>query len=124
MKKLWSAANIKVYGGGVSEAAFLKDLSELVGQYDRLLSSTSRGRGYTSVSRQLHPNQPILTAADLGSLPRGRAVVLASGARPALVRTVPWMEGPHAAAISASIAAHDPKNLIPTQATPSDKDAE
>ncbi|AEV87150.1 hypothetical protein ACWT_6133 [Actinoplanes sp. SE50] len=46
--------------------------------------------------------------ADLGALPKGRAVVLASGSVPTLVRTLPWMSGPHAAAVTASIRAHDP----------------
>lgn len=108
MKKLWSAANIKVYGGGVSEAAFLEDLSRMIGDYDRLSSSTSYGRGHRTVSQQLH-RERILDVADLAALPKGRAVVLASGSRPTLIRTVPWMTGPHAEAVKASIAAHDPQ---------------
>jgi type IV secretory pathway TraG/TraD family ATPase VirD4 len=107
MKKLWSASNVKVYGGGVSEAAFLEDLSRIIGDYDRLASSTSHGRERT-VSRQLQ-RERILDVADLAALPKGRAIVLASGSRPTLIRTVPWMSGPHAAAVTASIAAHDPQ---------------
>lgn len=107
MKKLWSASNVKVYGGGVSEGAFLEDLSRLIGDYDRLSSSTSTGRGHRTVSQQLH-RERILDVADLAAMPKGRAVVLASGARPTLIRTQPWMTGPHAAAVRASIAAHDP----------------
>lgn len=49
-----------------------------------------------------------LDVADLGALPRGRAVVFASGAPATLVETVPWMRGPQADAVRASIAAHDP----------------
>src|SRR5659263_144989 len=60
------------------------------------------------VSQQLH-RERILDVADLAAMPKGRAVVLASGARPTLVRTQPWMTGPHAAAVRASIAAHDPQ---------------
>ena len=108
MKKLWSASNVKVYGGGVSEAHFLEDLSRMIGDYDRLSSSTSSGRGHRTVSQQLH-RERILDVADLAALPKGRAVVLASGARPTLIRTVPWMAGPHAAAVRSSIAAHDPQ---------------
>ncbi|MFS0706255.1 type IV secretory system conjugative DNA transfer family protein [Cellulomonas sp. 179-A 9B4 NHS] len=107
MKKLWSASNVKVYGGGVSEGAFLEDLSRVIGDYDRLSSSTSSGRGHRTVSQQLH-RERILDVADLAAMPKGRAVVLASGARPTLIRTQPWMTGPHAAAVRASIAAHDP----------------
>ena len=46
---------------------------------------------------------------ELAAMPKGRAVVLASGARPTLIRTQPWMTGPHAADVEASIRAHDPQ---------------
>ncbi|PPF81685.1 conjugal transfer protein [Pseudoclavibacter sp. RFBJ3] len=107
MRKLWSAANIKIYGGGVSEAAFLDELSKLVGDHDRELSSLSYGRGHRTVSKQLH-RERILDVAELSALPRGRALVLASGSRPTLIRTRSWMQGPHAARIRASITAHQP----------------
>ncbi len=108
MKKLWSASNIKVYGGGVAEDGFLESLSKLVGDYDRLASTVSTGRGGRGVSSQLH-RERILDVADLAALPKGRAVVLASGSRPTLIRTRPWMTGRHAEAVRASIAAHDPQ---------------
>ncbi len=108
MKKLWSAANVKVYGGGVSEAAFLEDLSRIIGDYDRQASSVSYGRGHRTVSQQLH-RERILDVADLAAMPKGRAIVLASGSRPTLIRTQPWMTGPHADAVRAAIAAHDPQ---------------
>ena len=43
---------------------------------------------------------------------RGRAIMLASGARAALVDTVPWYEGlkEQVAAINASITAHDARS--------------
>ena len=111
MKKLWSAANIKVYGGGVSEGAFLEDLSRMIGDYDRQASSVSNARGQRTVSQQLH-RERILDVADLAALPKGRAVVFASGSRPTLIRTQPWMTGQHADAVRASIAAHDPQASV------------
>lgn len=108
MRKLWSSANVKTYGGGVTETDFLRDLSELIGDYDRPSVSVSQSQGRRSVSRDLRAER-ILDVADLASLPKGRAVVLASGARPTLVRTVPWMESPYADAVKASIQAHDPQ---------------
>lgn len=108
MRKLWSASNIKVYGGGVSEDAFLESLSKLIGDYDRQASSVSSGRGGRSVNQQLH-RERILDVADLAAMPKGRAVVLSSGNRPTLIRTQPWMTGPHAEKVKASIAAHDPQ---------------
>lgn len=108
MKKLWSASNVKVYGGGVSEAAFLDDLSRIIGDYDRLSTSTSYGRGQRTVSQQNH-RERIMDVAELAAMPKGRAVVLASGSRPTLIRTQPWMTAAYAGDVRASIAAHDPQ---------------
>ncbi len=115
MKKLWSASNVKVYGGGVSEAGFLEDLSRLIGDFDTMSRSASYG-SYHSVSRQLS-RERILDVADLAALPKGRAVVFASGSRPTLIETLPWMAGPHAGAVQASIRAHEPRRATVTPAT-------
>ncbi|MCD2444372.1 TraM recognition domain-containing protein [Agromyces sp. SYSU K20354] len=108
MKKLWSASNVKVYGGGVTEVAFLEDVSRLIGDYDRRTSSLSTGKNGRGVSYQNH-RERILDVADLGAMPKGRAVVLASGSRPTLIRSQPWMTGPYAEDVKASIRAHDPE---------------
>ena len=107
MRKLWSAANVAVYGGGVKETDFLDMLSRLIGDYDKHTRSVSSGRGHRSVTEQLS-RERIMDPADLAALPPGRAVVLASGARPTLIHTEPWMTGPHASAVRQSLAAHDP----------------
>ena len=111
MRKLWSASNVKLYLGGVSEAEFLRELSELVGDYDKSTASVSYNRGVRSTNHQLR-RERILDAAELAALPRGRAVMLSSGTPAALIETVPWMKGRHAAAIQASIVAHDPAGTI------------
>ena len=107
MRKLWSAANVAVYGGGVKEKEFLEMLSALVGDYDKRVASVTIAKGQRSISEQLH-RERILDVADLAALPKGRAIVIASGARPTLISTQPWMTGPRAAEVRASIAAHDP----------------
>lgn len=107
MRKLWSAANIAVYGGGVKDAEFLDMLSKLIGDYDKSTRSISTGRGHRSITEQLS-RERIMDPADLAALPAGRAVVLASGARPTLIQTEPWMTGPHAEAVRQSLALHDP----------------
>jgi len=116
MRKLWSASNVAVYGGGVKEPEFLNELSQMIGDYDRRTTSTSIGRGSRSTSHGIQ-RERTLDIADLGALPRGRAVVFASGAPATLVETVPWMNGPHAAALRASIAAHDPSHSTPEPAS-------
>ena len=90
MRKLWSAATIKVYGGGVSETEFLKAVSDLVGEYWTTHVSTSYGKGTgVSTSRQVSREQ-ILPVADLAALPSGRAVVMGAGMRPVLINPVPY----------------------------------
>lgn len=110
MRKMWSAANVRSYGGGVADPDFLEELSRLIGEHDiitRSTSSTGVGWGDQSVSHAPR-RQRILDVADLHALPRGRMVVFTSGARPVLARTRPWQDGPYAAQIHASIARFDP----------------
>lgn len=109
MRKLWSAANIRVYGGGVSEAEFLGELRQLIGTRDMDQVSISTGKGGRSRNRTPGGRtKDILDVAELAALPRGRAVLFASGAPPTLLETIPWMSGEHAEQVKASIAAHDP----------------
>jgi type IV secretory pathway TraG/TraD family ATPase VirD4 len=116
MKKLWGASNIRCYGGGAAEREFLSDLEAQIGDYNRRVRSPSSSSGHggssRSISEQLTPT-PILTVAELASLPRDRVVVIPSGAPPILARPVPWWQTPDAAAIEASIAAHDPAAAPP-----------
>jgi type IV secretory pathway TraG/TraD family ATPase VirD4 len=124
MRKLWSASNVKVYGGGVAETEFLGELSQLVGDYDKHTSSTSVGRGQRSTSHQIH-RERTLDVSELSGMPRGRAVVFASGAPATLIETVPWMRGPHAESVRASIAAHDPASTgVATAPAPVDQRAQ
>jgi type IV secretory pathway TraG/TraD family ATPase VirD4 len=116
MRKLWSASNVKLYLGGVAEAEFLRELSELVGDYDKSTASVSYNRGIRSTNHQLR-RERILDAAELSALPRGRAVMLSSGTPAALIETVPWMKGKHAADVRASIAAHDPSGTAGSAST-------
>ena len=107
MRKLWSAATIKVYGGGVSEVDFLSDLSQLIGEFSQQTSSVSYAKGGRSTTHATQ-RERILDVADLAALPKGRAIVLAAGAPPALVRTLPWMTGPRANEVRLSLREHDP----------------
>ena len=97
MRKLWGASNVRVYGGGAAEEEFLSDLEKLIGEYNRLVASPSAvrapGGGSTSTSWQLTPT-PILTVADLAALPRGRIIVMPSGAPPVLAEPDLLVEHP------------------------------
>lgn len=85
-EKLWSAANVRAYLGGVSDTNFLKRLSDLSGHYEhRSHSSTLSGQGTTRSRSQQRREQ--LSVAELGAMPPGRALVLLSAASPVIVQT-------------------------------------
>jgi type IV secretory pathway TraG/TraD family ATPase VirD4 len=115
MGKLWSAANVRTYGGGVSDTNFLGDLSQLAGEFEVETVSASyqpaqKGMGLLSTRSTSHATrrERVLDIADLGAMPPGRALVLASGTPPVLVRTTPWWETEHAPKVKASLERYDP----------------
>ncbi|WP_433163777.1 type IV secretory system conjugative DNA transfer family protein [Kribbella sp. CA-247076] len=117
MEKLWSSANVRVYGGGASDANFLEKLSKLIGDYDIISSSVSYNKGERGTSRQTQRHH-ILEVSDLASMPPGRAVVFPSGIPATMVKTVPWFTRPDAGAVKASLAKYDPGTGAPQSANP------
>jgi type IV secretory pathway TraG/TraD family ATPase VirD4 len=93
MKELWGAATIKLIGSGADDADFAEDISRIVGDHDIDVLSFSHGKGGGSSSTSTR-QQRILPAADVRSLPRTYAVLLATGVKPAMLRLLPWYEGP------------------------------
>lgn len=108
MRKIWSAANVKVYGGGVAEDGFLRALSDLIGDYSYTNVSISSGKSGSSRSRQ-EGKERIFDVSNLAELDRGRAIVLASGAPATLIRTLPWYTGRHKESVEASIKKYSPR---------------
>jgi len=96
MAALWSAATVKLVGAGVDDARFAEDVSRLVGEHDVATASRSRDvTGRLSYSVATHRRR-ILDPGQVRALPRGTALLLASGAKPALIKPQPWYQGPHA----------------------------
>ena len=115
MAKLWGAANVRVYGGGVSDTRFLGELSASCGVFEPHTTSTSHRfpAAWPDSITRAGRSEPVLDIADLAAMPRGRALVLLSGAPPVLVKTVPWWEGPAADAVRASLTRHAPRPANP-----------
>ena len=84
-RKLWSAANIRVAGSGLSEDDFLPFLSQLVGPRDVVKRTSSTARGGRQVSTSVQ-RESIMEVADLSALPRGRALLFSSGNPPGLLK--------------------------------------
>ena len=91
IKKMWSAANQKVYGGGVSEKGFLSDLEAIIGTYwTDSHQSTRSSQGWSATTSRDAQQRQIATVKELAELPPGRAWVLSSGNRAVLARMIPY----------------------------------
>jgi type IV secretory pathway TraG/TraD family ATPase VirD4 len=91
MEKMYSAANMSVYIGGVKEESFLRSMSGLLGEYDYVSRQIGYSRGEGSSTTSITRDH-ILDVDDLAALPRGRALLMSSGNRPVLMKTLPWMD--------------------------------
>jgi type IV secretory pathway TraG/TraD family ATPase VirD4 len=100
MDALWSAATIKLIGAGIDDAKLAEDISRLVGDHDIDVRSYSASDRSTSASTSVR-RQRILGPEDIRALPRGTALLLATGTRPALIDLQPWYSSPSAAAVTA-----------------------
>ncbi|MGP3634285.1 type IV secretory system conjugative DNA transfer family protein [Streptomyces sp. 24-1644] len=104
MDALWSAATVKLLGAGLDDADFVEKISKLVGQHDVSTVSVSRGRDGSSRSTSYRQEQ-VLPPDRIRALPKGTALLLATGVRPALIRLRPWYKEPDAGRISAAAKA-------------------
>jgi type IV secretory pathway TraG/TraD family ATPase VirD4 len=103
MKELWGAATIKLIGSGADDADFAEDISRIIGEHDVDVLSYSRGQSGGSSSTSTR-RERILPAAAVRALPKTHAVLLATGIKPAMIRLLPWYEGPRTAVITAAEA--------------------
>ncbi|MFD5341772.1 type IV secretory system conjugative DNA transfer family protein [Streptomyces hawaiiensis] len=104
MDALWSAATVKLLGAGLDDADFVQKVSTLVGQHDVRTPTVSRGKEGTSRSYS-YRQEAVLPPDRIRALPKGTALLLATGVKPALIRLRPWYKEPGAAAISAAAKA-------------------
>ena len=102
MKTLWTAANIKLVGAGADDATFVGDISRLVGDHDVPTVSRGSGRGGHTRTHATRRDR-ILSPADIRSIRKGEALLLAAGCKPALLRLQPWYRSKHRDAIAAAI---------------------
>ncbi|MBL6279639.1 TraM recognition domain-containing protein [Micromonospora fiedleri] len=104
MDALWSAATVKLLGAGLDDADFVDKVARLVGQHDVRTPSYSRSKDGSSRSVSYRQEQ-VLPADKIRALPKGTALLLATGVRPALIRLRPWFREPNAGPIAAAAKA-------------------
>lgn len=105
MDALWSASTVKLIGAGLDDARHAEDISRLVGEHDVATASMTRDAGGHSSWNTSVQRRRILEPGQIRALPRGQALLLATGAKPAMVELQPWYSGPGATQISAELAA-------------------
>ena len=100
VRAMWSAATVRVLGAGVADERFLSECSALIGDHEEwVLQSSSTGRGGERQSTRSLRKDRALAVSHLASMPSDRAIVFASGSRPVVIETRPWMEGPWASEV-------------------------
>ncbi|MGW1143631.1 type IV secretory system conjugative DNA transfer family protein [Streptomyces sp. NPDC002454] len=104
MDALWSAATVKLIGSGIDDADFADKLSRLVGDHDVRTVSVSTSESGKSMSVSMRQER-VLPADAIRALPKGSALLLATGIRPALLDLKPWYKEPDAARHGAASAA-------------------
>jgi type IV secretory pathway TraG/TraD family ATPase VirD4 len=94
LNALWSAATIKLIGAGIDDADTAEDISRLIGEHDVAVVTINSGeQGSRSTTLR---TQRILTAGQVRALPKGSALLLATGAPATLLKLTPYYHGPHA----------------------------
>jgi type IV secretory pathway TraG/TraD family ATPase VirD4 len=97
---LWGAATIKVLGAGCDDDRLLEAISQAVGETEVTVSSvTIGGPPHLSTRRQR-----LLAVDAIRALPKGTALLLATGHPVVAIRLLPWFESRHAARVRAGQA--------------------
>ncbi|MFG2884884.1 type IV secretory system conjugative DNA transfer family protein [Streptomyces sp. NPDC048297] len=91
MDAMWSAATRKLIGVGIDDARFAGDVSSLVGAHyvDRGSYSKSKEGSSYSVSEQ---REQVMDPADIRSMRKGTALLMATGMPVAQIALRPWYE--------------------------------
>ncbi len=87
---IWDAAIVKLILGGGSNARDLDDLSKLIGTRPKQVTSRSTGHDGRHSTSTSTSDVPILTQAELRTLPFGSAVLLLRSAPPIALTMSPW----------------------------------
>ncbi|MFK0136618.1 TraM recognition domain-containing protein [Streptomyces murinus] len=103
MDAMWSAATVKVIGSGIDDPDFADKLSRLIGDHDVETTSTSMSESGKSTSVSMRQER-ILPADAIRALPKGTALLFATGMRAAMLDLRPWYREPGAEELSAASA--------------------
>ena len=99
--QLWSSATVKLLGAGLDDLELTKTVATFIGRHEVDVTSASWS-ARTGQSRSISTQKEQLwSEADVRSIPKGTALMLASGLRPVHIAQTPWYEGPDHKSIKA-----------------------
>ncbi|MEE1763577.1 type IV secretory system conjugative DNA transfer family protein [Streptomyces sp. SP18BB07] len=104
MDALWSAATVKIVGSGIDDIDFADKLSRAIGEHEVRTVSVSHSDSGKSTSVSMRTER-ILAPDAIRALPKGKALLLATGLRIALLDLKPWYKEPSAKTIAPASAA-------------------
>ena len=88
MDALWSASTIKLIGAGIDDPRLAEDISRMIGDHDITVRSVNHGRHGSGENLNLR-RQRILAPEAVRALPRGTALLFATGCRPVTLTLQP-----------------------------------
>jgi type IV secretory pathway TraG/TraD family ATPase VirD4/phage shock protein PspC (stress-responsive transcriptional regulator) len=101
MKALWAASTVKIIGSGGDDDDLAEKVSKLIGDHDvatvSVTSSPQHGSAQTSIQQRR-----VMALAEVNAMPKGRAIVMATGMKPIVVKLQPSYTSPDAARIAAA----------------------
>ncbi|MFG2564628.1 type IV secretory system conjugative DNA transfer family protein [Streptomyces sp. NPDC048567] len=103
MDAMWSASTVKVIGSGIDDPDFADKLSRLIGDHDVETTSTSHSESGKSTSVSMRQER-ILPPDAIRALPKGTALLFATGLRAAMLDLRPWYQEPGAEELAAASA--------------------
>ncbi|MFG1770711.1 caspase family protein [Nocardia salmonicida] len=106
MADMWSCADFRAVGGGLSDIEFARARLEALGYPASPPPSSGFGR---ALGRQ----RTTFSVSDLLALPLGQIVLMPQFGPPILLRTPHWSEGPYRDAIIRSADCHNPRRKTP-----------
>jgi type IV secretion system protein VirD4 len=99
LRAIETAFGALALGGGIKDTEELERFSRLAGEVEVRRTDHSRGPDARPADASHRERRRVIEPAELGRLPKHRALLLSQAAKPALVDLVPWWERPDAGAI-------------------------
>jgi type IV secretory pathway TraG/TraD family ATPase VirD4 len=106
-EQLWGASTVKLIGPGIDDAELAGQIARFMGHHEVTTTSVSHG-GRMGGSLQISATrEPVWDEGQVRGFGRGQALLLATGARPAVIDLAPWYEGPDRDQLAADVRTYE-----------------